>query len=101
MYKKAWCTCKVVVLLIKPIGFFLRSRYRPRRWIFKSLFWRENVIAFFTLLRVRARIGTLRNNDVEGNGNVKKAKNLMSKTTALRCITLFCTFLYRPCTTAT
>ena len=22
MYKKAWCTCKVVVLLIKPIVFF-------------------------------------------------------------------------------
>ena len=22
MYKKAWCTCKVVVLLIKPIAFF-------------------------------------------------------------------------------
>ena len=37
MYKKAWCTCKVVVLLIKAIGFFLRSRYRPRRWILKTL----------------------------------------------------------------
>ena len=22
MYKEAWCTCKVVVLLIKPIVFF-------------------------------------------------------------------------------
>ena len=22
MYKKAWCTCRVVVLLIKPIAFF-------------------------------------------------------------------------------
>ena len=22
MYKKAWCTCKVLVLLIKPIVFF-------------------------------------------------------------------------------
>ena len=39
MYKKTWCTCKVVVLLIKPIFFFFWcSRYRPRRWILKSLF---------------------------------------------------------------
>ena len=37
MYKKSWYTCKVVVLLIKPIVFFLRSRCRPRRWILKSL----------------------------------------------------------------
>ena len=38
MYKKAWCTCRVVVLLIKPIFFFFwRSRHRPRRWILKSL----------------------------------------------------------------
>ena len=38
MYKKAWCTCKVVVSLIKPIVFFGGgSRYRPRRWILKSL----------------------------------------------------------------
>ena len=34
--KKVWCTCKVVVLLIKPIV-FLPSRCRPRRWILKSL----------------------------------------------------------------
>ena len=25
MYKKAWCTCKVVVLLNKPIGFLTSS----------------------------------------------------------------------------
>ena len=36
MYKIEWCTCKVVVLLIKPIVFW-RSRYRLRRWILKSL----------------------------------------------------------------
>ena len=35
--KQAWCTCKVVVLVIKPIFFFWRSRCRPRLWIFKSL----------------------------------------------------------------
>ena len=34
--KKVWCTCEVVVLLIKPIV-FLPSRCRPRRWILKSL----------------------------------------------------------------
>ena len=36
MYKKSWCTCKVVVLLINLL-FFWRSRYRPRCWILKSL----------------------------------------------------------------
>ena len=35
MYKRASCTCKVGVLLIKPIVFW-RSRCRPRRWILKS-----------------------------------------------------------------
>ena len=35
MYKKAWCTCKVVVLL--NLLFFGGSRYSPRRWILKSL----------------------------------------------------------------
>ena len=33
MYKKVWCTCKVVVLLIKPIVFLTFSR-PSRRWIF-------------------------------------------------------------------
>ena len=30
MYKKAWCTCKVVALPIKPVG-FCRFRFRRRR----------------------------------------------------------------------
>ena len=34
--KKVWCTCEVVVLLIKPIV-FLPSRCRPRGWILKSV----------------------------------------------------------------
>ena len=34
--KKAWCTCRVVVLLIKPIV-FLRSRCRRRRGFARSL----------------------------------------------------------------
>ena len=40
MCKKALCTCKVVVFLIKTIVFFLRllSRRRRRRRILKSLF---------------------------------------------------------------
>ena len=29
MYKKAWCTCKVVVLLIKPIVFFFLTFSLP------------------------------------------------------------------------
>ena len=37
MYKKAWCTCKVVVLLIKPFVFFGLSRCRHRRRCLSSL----------------------------------------------------------------
>ena len=29
MYKKAWCMCKVAVLLIKPIAFFMFSSLLP------------------------------------------------------------------------
>ena len=36
MYKRAWCTCKVVVLVIKLL-FLWSFRRRPRRWILKSL----------------------------------------------------------------
>ena len=36
--------------------FFWRSRCRLRRWILKSLFWRENVIAVIILLRVLPRM---------------------------------------------
>ena len=43
-------------------------------------------------------LGTLRNDYGDGNKNGKKAIGLMSKTTT---ITLFCTFLCRPCTTTT
>ena len=38
--QKSWCTCRHVVLPIKPIA-FLRSRYRRRRRILKSLLTRE------------------------------------------------------------
>ena len=32
MYKKAWCTCRVVVLLIKPIAFLMFSLPSPSSW---------------------------------------------------------------------
>ena len=38
--QKSWCTCRLVVLPIKPIA-FLRSRCRRRRRILKSLLTRE------------------------------------------------------------
>ena len=38
MYKKAWCTCKVVVSFVKPIVFW-RYHCRQRRWILKSLWF--------------------------------------------------------------
>ena len=40
MYKKAWCTCRVVVLLIKPIV-FLPSRCRRRLGFVRSLLWSQ------------------------------------------------------------
>ena len=45
--------------------------------------------------------GSFSNDDGDGNQDVKKAIGLLRKTTTLHVITLFCTFLYRPCTTTT
>ena len=45
--------------------------------------------------------GSLSNDVGDGNQDVKKAIGLLRKTTTLHVITLFCTFLYRPCTTTT
>ena len=45
MYKKVWCTCEVVILLIKPTFFFFwRSRRRPRRWILTSLLFLDLLV---------------------------------------------------------
>ena len=49
-------------------------------------------------------LGTLRSNDADDNENVKKKKKtigLISKKQLCTCITLFCTFLSRFCTTTT
>ena len=46
-------------------------------------------------------LGTLRNYDGDGNGNVKKVIGLVSKTTTLHVHHAFCTFLCRPCITRT
>ena len=40
MYKREWCTCKVVVLVVKPIALW-GFRRRLRRWILKSLLLRS------------------------------------------------------------
>ena len=37
VYEKAWCTCKVVVLLMKPVVFFNTFSLPSRCWILKSL----------------------------------------------------------------
>ena len=68
MYKKAWCTCKVVVLLIKPIVFLTFSlpsasldlkvpnngfdSVRPRRF-WRSLVWRRSYEQKITSLNCR------------------------------------------------
>ena len=46
-------------------------------------------------------VGTLRSNDADDNENVKKTIGLISKKQLCTCITLFCTFLSRFCTTTT
>ena len=46
-------------------------------------------------------LGTLRNYDGDGNGNVKKVIGLVSKTTTLHVLHAFCTFLCRPYITRT
>ena len=38
MYKKEWCTCRVAILLIKPIQLFWRFCCRRRRSFARSLF---------------------------------------------------------------
>ena len=45
--------------------------------------------------------GSFSNDDGDSNQDVKKAIGLLRKTTSLHVITLFCTFLHRPCTTTT
>ena len=53
MYKKAWCTCKIVVLVIKPIAFFtflllsllldLKVSYILTYWYFKKSIWKSDL----------------------------------------------------------
>ena len=47
------------------------------------------------------RLGSFSNDDGDGNENLKTAIGLLSKTIICTCITLFCTFLCRCCTTTT
>ena len=76
--KKAWCTCRAVAfcLLTKPIAF-----WRRRRSFVRSLISNDN-------------------GDVKLEG--QKSNRLRSvKQQLCTCITLFCTFLCRQCTTTT
>ena len=101
-------TCSLVffrVLLVRDFSWYLlRAHHRsalPCKWKLTYGFRNSRVFG----LPTRGILGTLRNydGDGDGNGNVKKAIGSMSKTTILHvsCITLFCTFLYRPCITRT
>ena len=46
-------------------------------------------------------LGTLGSNDADDNENVKKTIGLINQKKLCTCITLFCTFLSRFCTTTT
>ena len=58
MYKKAWCTCKVVVLLIKPIVvlFFLTFSLPSASLDLKVPNLAVNAIVFIILLWLLAKI---------------------------------------------
>ena len=102
--------CHFLIGQIKPIFFFHNAHTVYYTCAFSSL---PSVLFFFNdYLVIRhwlgssklpplLGIGTLRNYDGDGNGNVKKAISLMSKTTSCPCIKLFCTFLCSPYTTTT
>ena len=59
------------------------SQYLVVRAREPASFWREDVVVVVILLRVLARIGTLRSADAygDGNENFNKAIGLISKTT--------------------
>ena len=78
--KKAWCTCKVVVLLIKPIVFLTFSLPSALLHLKRDL-------------KIRRR---RRQRELQKNNRLRLAKQQLCM-----CITLFCTFLCRYCTTTT
>ena len=79
MYKKAWCSCKVVVLLILTYCFF-------------------DVLLVAVAVAVVASKGP----DREPKQRRRRCQRFrLTKQQLCTCITLFCTFLCRPCTTTT
>ena len=73
MYKKSWCTCKIVVLLIKPLLLWSSRCRRCRRILIRSpLLSLESGV-------YSKEIGSLRNDDSDVNENVKKATGLEAK----------------------
>ena len=80
--QKVWCTCKVVGLLIKPIVFW---RSRCGRVVGSSVPSRE--------LKQRRRR--------RQRERQKSNRFWLAKQQLCTCITLFCTFLHRHCTTTT
>ena len=85
MYKKAWCTCEVVVLLIKPIVFLTFS-------LSSALLDLKVPIIISTVVVVVIFI----TDDDDNNNNVIKQLVLWAKQQLCTCITLFSTFLWRP-----
>ena len=97
MYKKAWCTCKVVVLRNKPIAFLTSWLPSPtsllklpqRRRLTHSPFGLEKWLLISPL---NTRIATRTS---------KKQWVEWAKQQLCTCSTLFCKFLCRHCTTTT
>ena len=71
---------------VEKIKISVRPPRRPCKWQLTQLLY---------------SIGSFRNDDGDGNQDVKKAIGLLRKTQLCTCITLFCTFLHPPCTTTT
>ena len=82
MYKKAWCTCEVVVVLIKPIVFLTFSLSSAS-------------LDLKVPNRGLKQRGRRRQRQPQKTNRFNKQKQLYT------CSTLFCTFLCRRCTTTT
>ena len=88
--KKRWV--QVFRLLLSETVAWIDTPPPPRPWPPRLL---TGTPISPTLLR------SFSNDDGDSNQDVKKAIGLLRKTTSLHVITLFCTFLHRPCTTTT
>ena len=115
LWKSVLLCMRIKLNLFHINGFALSLALKPRfgatrKWLIIEHSWRrhayDNGCTFFGVallswvILLRLRIESLSNDDGEGNEDGKKAKRFRSAKQQLStCITFFCTFLCRCCTT--